>query len=181
MKKIGVVFANGFEEIEAVTVVDILRRAGLPCQMVGLSGERITGAHGIEFVMDCTFEQFKDSNYDAIILPGGMPGADNLKESRKLLENLKHSNEAGKLIAAICAAPIVLAASGILHGINVTCYPGFEKQLEGACHIPNRVTVDGNIITANGPGSAMDFSYQILEYLGYSKEAVELRRGMLAK
>lgn len=181
MKNIGVIFANGFEEIEGLTIVDILRRAGLICQMVGLSGETATGAHGIKVVMDCTFDAFKDTKYDAIILPGGMPGAENLRDSRKLLESLKKASEADKLIAAICAAPIALAAADILHGKNVTCYPGFESQLTGACYTASRVQVDGNIITANGPGSAMDFSYQILEYLGCSKQAVELREGMLAK
>lgn len=181
MKNIGVIFANGFEEIEGITIVDVLRRAGLICQMVGLNGETSTGAHGIKIVMDTTFDAFKETKFDAIILPGGMPGAENLRDSRKLIEVLKKTNEAGKLIAAICAAPIALAAAELLHGKNVTCYPGFEKQLTGACITGNRIQVDGNIITGNGPGSAMDFSYQILEYLGCSKQAVELREGMLAK
>lgn len=181
MINVGVVFANGFEEIEGLTIVDILRRANIPCQIVGLNNESITGAHGIRIYTDLLFEQFRATKFDAIILPGGMPGASNLKDHHKLLECLKGANEQGKLIAAICAAPIVLAAAGILHGKKVTCYPGFEKQLDGACHIESRVQIDGNIITANGPGSAMDFSYQILEYLGYSKEAVALRQAMLAK
>ncbi len=182
MKNVAVVFANGLEEIEGITIVDIMRRAGVLCQIVGLNNDTVTGAHGISIKTDAILEDLNGNGHlDAIILPGGMPGSSNLKDNRKLIELLKKVDNAGGIVAAICAAPIALHEAGLLHGKNYTCYPGFEKEIEGGCFTGKRVEIDGNIITGNGPGSAMDFSYSLLDALGFSKQAVELKEGMLAK
>ncbi|MCK5883888.1 MAG: DJ-1/PfpI family protein [Bacteriovoracaceae bacterium] len=182
MKNVVVMFANGFEEIEGITIVDIMRRAGVLCQTVGISSDAATGAHGVCIKLDATLSELnKNGKIDAVILPGGMPGATNLKENRKLIEYLKTVNNEGGIIAAICAAPIALDAADLLHGKNYTCYPGFEKEIKSGRFTSKRVVVDGNIITSNGPGSAMDFSYALLDSLGLSRQSVELREGMLAK
>lgn len=182
MKNVAVIFANGFEEIEGITIVDIMRRAGVLCQTVGLISDTVTGAHGVSIKVDSTIGEINgNGSIDAVILPGGMPGSTNLKDNRKLIEYLKKVDNDGGIIAAICAAPIALAEAELLNGKNYTCYPGFENEIQHGCFTGKRVEIDGNIITGNGPGSAMDFSYALLDALGFSKKSVELREGMLAK
>ncbi|MBI4358804.1 MAG: DJ-1/PfpI family protein [Candidatus Omnitrophica bacterium] len=181
-KKVLIILADGFEEIEAITPVDVLRRAGVEVTIAGLSGKTITGAHGVKFQTDVTFDEYKDLP-DAIILPGGMPGAKNLGESPKVAGLVKKMNRQNKVVGAICAAPaLALAPTGILNGKKATCYPGFEKNFPSSVAFSSdRVVVDGNIITSRGPGSALEFALELVEKLVSKEKAETLSEGMLVK
>lgn len=164
MKKIAVFLANGFEEIEAFTVVDVMRRAGAQVDTVSVCGDIVEGAHGIKAFADITEEQFDRSRYDALVLPGGMPGAKILGECKTVLDAVSAFDAAHKIIAAICAAPaVVLGMNGYAAGRKVTCYPApaFINVLEGAEYTCEEVTTDGNLITASGPKAAMAFAEEI--------------------
>ena len=168
MKKVAVMLADGFEEIEALTVVDIVRRADITCDMVSISGEEVKGAHGIVTKADKLISD-AIKEYDAIVLPGGMPGAANLRDNNKVIGLVKYFNENNKIVAAICAAPIILGKAEVVEGRNVTSYPGFEDELSKGNYLEEHVVVDGNIITSRGPATAMLFAYKILELLECDK------------
>lgn len=158
--------ADGFEEIEGLTVVDLLRRAKLDIQMVSITGDlMVTGSHGITVKADTLIENADFSQTDAYVLPGGMPGTRNLQAHSLLNEQLKSANENGKLLCAICAAPLVLGTNHILEGKNACCYPGFEEELLGATTNENPVTHDGNTITSRGLGTAIAFAAEIISTL----------------
>ena len=170
MKQVALLVADGFEEVEVVTVVDFLRRAGIKVYLTSIAGTTVTGSHHIILTADKMFAQLPD-DLDALILPGGMPGAANLAQSEDVLNLIRKTNKNNKLVAAICAAPaLVLGASGVLNGRDFTCYPGFEKQLTGAAWKTDRVVNDANIITSRGPGTSAEFAIAIIEYL-IGKEA----------
>lgn len=177
----GYVFlAEGFEEIEAVTVVDVLRRAGLTITTVSVSGAReVTGSHGIPVIADELFEYVDHDGADLLILPGGMPGTKHLAEHRKLGELLLRYHEQGRRIAAICAAPIVLGGLGILTGKTATCYPGNEPQLTGAQLSHAAVVTDGNIVTSRGAGTALAFALELVALTAGPEKAKNLREGMV--
>lgn len=177
MKRTAVFLADGFEEIEALTVVDIIRRGNVECDMVSIKNIEVTGAHGIKVKSDKILDE-TINDYDLIVFPGGMPGATNLKQDKKVIEVVKKFYKEGKLVSAICAAPIVLAQAGIIEGKNITSYPGFEEQLKGCNYKEDRVVVDGNIITSRGPATAMEFAYKLLEVLG-NETYNDLKKGML--
>lgn len=168
-----VVLAEGFEEIEAVTPIDVLRRAGMEVIVAGVGQREVTGAHGITVETDLMLEQYQ-GHPDAVILPGGMPGALNLKKSQSLEVLLEKMQKEKKLIAAICASPaVVLAPIGILDGKRATCYPGFEGQLGPRVKfVSERVVVDGCVVTSRGPGTAMEFALELVSQLA-GPEAVE--------
>ncbi|MBE6603710.1 MAG: DJ-1/PfpI family protein [Ruminococcaceae bacterium] len=172
--------ANGFEEIEALCPLDLLRRAGLEVTTVGIGGEMICGSHGITVAADIPEGMYADSNPDMIILPGGMPGAKHLDESRVVDTALKAAVRHGSFIAAICAAPMVLGHRGLLAGKEAICYPGFEGHLTGANISSKRVVRDGNIITAAGMGVALEFGLALVEALKGQDAAKELRRAVIA-
>lgn len=175
-----VFFADGFEEIEAVTVVDVLRRAGLEIIMVSMNGNReVRGAHGIPVITDELFEYVDHQGADILILPGGMPGTKNLAAHHKLGDLLKKYHAENKWVTAICAAPIVLGGLGILKGKNATCYPGFEPQLEGATISHAPVVQDGNIITSRGAGTALEFALKLVEISVGPEKAKNLREGLI--
>ena len=163
--------ADGFEEIEALTPVDVLRRCGKDIKTVSIDTEYVTGSHKITVKADMTIESLSEDG-EMYILPGGMPGADNLEKCKKLCEILTKANESGKYIAAICAAPKVLGKLGILKGKKAVCYPGFENALLGAEITNSPVVKDGNIITANGMGSALAFSLALAHAVSDKAEAV---------
>lgn len=169
MAKAYIFLAEGFEEIEALTPVDLLRRAGVDAKFVAVGDSlQVTGANGITIVADMKLDAEAIAGADLLVCPGGMPGASNLAACGDLGELLVGQAEAGRLVAAICAAPAVtLAPLGVLRGKNATCYPGFEPMLEdnGACHKAERVVRDGNIITANGPSSAFPFGLALIDAL----------------
>lgn len=166
MSKIGIFMANGCEEIEGLTVVDIARRAGIEIETISITGEnKVTSSHNIIFETDTTKEKADYSSYDGIVLPGGMPGTTNLGEDETVNNVIKEFAQAGKLVAAICAAPSVLGLAGLLEEKKATCYPGFEDKLLGADFTEDKVVVDGNIITSRGLGTAIPFALEIVKYL----------------
>lgn len=177
MKKVGVLFANGFEEIEALTVVDVLRRAEVQCDIVTLEGKEVLGAHNIAIKGDKVIGDYL-KDYDMIVLPGGMPGATNLRDNDAVIELIKYFNDNNKFIAAICAAPIVLAKAEVINNINITSYPGYEEDLKNGKYMEELVVVDGNIITSRGPATTLEFSYKLLEVLNCDK-AETLKNGMM--
>lgn len=174
--------ADGFEEIEALSTIDILRRAGLDVKSVTINEHRtVTGAHNVKVEADMTFKEADFDSTDWMILPGGMPGASNLHNFRALGELLRIHSAKGR-IAAICAAPaVVLAPLGLLDGRHATCYPGFEDALTlgGAEHKDERVVIDGNIVTANGPSSAFLFALTIVSLTLGHQAAENVATGML--
>ncbi len=166
MSKIGIFMANGCEEIEGLTVVDIARRAGVEIETISITGEnKVTSSHNITFETDTTKEKADYSSYDGIVLPGGMPGTTNLGADETVNNVIKEFAQSGKLVSAICAAPSVLGLAGLLDGKKATCYPGFEDKLLGADFLEEKVVVDGNIITSRGLGTAIPFSLEIVRYL----------------
>jgi len=155
--------APGFEEIEALTVVDVLRRADIPVNSVSITDDlTVVGAHGIKVNADCVLSTTNFDDADYLILPGGMPGASNLSNCELLTRQLKAHNNAQKPLAAICAAPLVLGRLGLLQGLDATCYPGFEFELQGAHLSKNNVVQSEHIVTAKGPGYALDFAFKLV-------------------
>lgn len=180
MKTIYVFLAEGFEEVEALTPVDVLRRAGLPVKTVSVTGVlTVNGAHGVPVVADMVFEEVKEGDAEMIALPGGLPGATNLDAHEGLGKLIMTFAEAGRPLSAICAAPLVYGKRGLLKGKKVTCYPGFEKYLEGAEYTAALVEKDGNFITGKGPGAAMAFSFAIAEKYVGAEKVTELKQGMM--
>lgn len=157
--------AEGFEEVEALCPLDIIRRAGVEIVTVGIGGKNVKGAHGITVVADITDEEFVGKDIDMVILPGGMPGTLNLSASDTCMSAVKKAYESNKYVAAICAAPSILGSLGMLEGKNAVCYPGFEDALAGAAVLTDGVCVDGNIITAAGMGVALEFGLKLVELL----------------
>ena len=180
MKMVLIHLAEGYEEVEALTCVDVLRRAGVDAKMVSVTGDLLVrGAHGINIEADVLFEE---ADYDAcemIVLPGGMPGATNLRDHAGLTARIEAFAKAGKPLAAICAAPLALAAHGALTGKNATIYPGMESYLAGANPTGGTVTVDGNVITGMGPALAMEFALALVEFLKGAETKKEVATGLL--
>ena len=180
MKKIAIFFAEGYEEIEALTVVDLCRRAGIWVDMVSVTDSlQVTGAHGIPVVMDKMLAEVEFDTLDMLVLPGGMPGTRNLEQVPLLMEQVKAFAAAGKNIAAICAAPSVFGHLGLLEGKNACCYPGFEEELTGANVMFHPCEADGNIITSRGMGCAIDFSLKIIEKLENDDTASKIGRQII--
>lgn len=182
MKTIFVFLADGFEEIEAITPIDVFRRAGLNVQTVSVMDKQtVSGAHGIPVVADKMFADIHSEDAEMLLLPGGLPGATNLDAHQGLSNMILAFASEGKALAAICAAPLVFGNRGLLQGKKATCYPGFESYLTGAEYTAALVEKDGNFITAKGPGAAMDFAFAIVEkYCGIEK-VHELKSGMMIK
>lgn len=179
MKNVFVHLANGFEEVEAITPVDVLRRAGSEVTIVSITGKKeVTSARGITVQADMLFEDVDYGRADVILFPGGQPGSDNLTKHEGLKKVIAEFHRKGKMIAAICAAPMVLANAGILQGKRVTCFPGTESKLKGAICTGNAVEIDGNIITGKAAGAAMKFSMALTEQLFGKSKAEELKKTM---
>ena len=175
---IPVFLANGFEEIEALATVDILRRAGVEVVTVGVGGKNAVGAHGIAVCADIVEDELDIAAIDGVVLPGGMPGTTNLEASDVVRTAVKSAYERGLLVAAICAAPSILGHGGYLNGKKATCYPGFEPELTNAAVINEGVVRDGSIITASGAGVAVDFALELVRYLVSDEMAESIRRGI---
>ena len=172
--------AQGFEEMEAIVPLDILRRANINVKTVGIGGKMITGGHGITVSADVSdMEVEPGPDVEAIILPGGNIGTLNLSKSQKVEAFIDYALLNGRLVAAICAAPTILGDAGRLTGRNVTCYPGLEKRLKGATYVELPVVSDRNIITGWGPGASVEFGFEILDYLKGSSEAKNVGDSML--
>ncbi len=166
MKKAYLFYAEGFEEVEALTVVDLLRRGKVDCITVSVSGDYdVTGSHGITIRADRIFGERDLNDADMLILPGGMPGTTNLKAHAGLDQLIRRYHEDGKYLAAVCAAPTVYGEKGLLEGKNATCYPGLEDGLTGANKKTDSVVHDGQFITSRGMGTCIDFGLKLLELL----------------
>lgn len=171
--------APGFEEIEAMTIIDVLRRAGHDAVTAGTVPGPITGAHGVVVTPDCVVTNIDASALRMVVLPGGLPGATNLRDSAAVVELLQQVHAKGGIAAAMCAAPMVLGKAGLAKGRRVTCYPGFEDQLTGGICVTDRVVEDGRVVTSRGPGTAMEFALALVAHLGDPAKAAALRTGML--
>ncbi len=181
MRKILVPLAEGFEEIEAVTVIDVLRRAGYEVVVAGLKAGNVKGSKGIQILPDRTLEEALKEDYDMVVLPGGQPGTEHLKADARVLELLRKMNERKKWIGAICAAPTVLAQAGVGEGRRVTSYPGTEDELARYRYSEERVVRDETFITSRGAGSAMEFALELVNVLSGKLKASELAGKMIAK
>lgn len=180
MAEVCVFLADGFEEIEGLTVVDLLRRAGISVDMVGIQGSReITGSHGIRVQADTVLEELDTEDTRLLVLPGGMPGTRNLGACASLAELLKKWNGQGRRIAAICAAPSVLGELGILEGRRAVCYPGFEDKLRGAQVSQERVVTDGAVTTSRGMGTAISFGLELISLLRDKETGEKIRESIL--
>lgn len=180
--KILVFLAEGFEEVEALTVVDYTRRMGIEADMVSVEGNKeVAGAHGIKVLADLAMDDVALENYEGLVIPGGLPGAANLRDNARVVDLVKDMNERGKLLAAICAGPIVLARAGIIENKKITSYPGFEKDLQSGQYENSPAVLDGNMITARGPYYAVDFALEIVRYLLGEEKAEELKKNILYK
>ena len=173
-----VFLAEGFEEIEALGTLDLIRRAGIEAMSVSVTGDRyVTGSHGIKVCADLMLNECADKEPTMVVLPGGMPGSENLYNCEELRLYVKNNFEAGRYIAAICAAPMVFGRMGLLGGYKATCYPGFEKYLTGAEYTSSPVECDRNVITGNGPGAFYRFAYEIIKKLKNEESAKKVLEG----
>ncbi len=165
-----VLLAKGFEEMEALAPVDVLRRGGVEVKTVGVTGKRVSGAHGISVNCDVTIDEVQTENLEAVVLPGGMPGTVNLEQNVGVQALVDFAANNKKIIGAICAAPSILGKKGLLQGKNAVCYTGFEKDLQGAHVLTLPAVRDGNIITAWGAGAAIDFGLLLLSAVTENEE-----------
>jgi 4-methyl-5(b-hydroxyethyl)-thiazole monophosphate biosynthesis len=165
MARVLVPLAEGCEELEAITIIDVLRRAEIEVVTAGLQAGPVTAAHGVPIVPDVALDAVMDETFDMIVLPGGLPGADNLDKDSRIHDLLSRHAASGRYTAAICAAPKILAGAGLLDGKSATSYPGFLEDFPQVNTAQQPVVVDGKIITSRGPGTAMDFSLALIEAL----------------
>jgi len=180
MEKVILFLADGFEEIEAFAVVDILRRGGVDISTMSINDKlEVIGKSNIRVFADMIFDKSLALNSEMVILPGGGDGTNNLKKSENIIEIIKYFSENNKKISAICAAPSILGCNGILKDYKAICYPGFEEFLEGAEIIDKPVVSDRNIITSKGPGTAIDFALEILKNLKGEKCSETVRKGLI--
>lgn len=185
VKRVVVPLAHGFEEIEAVTVVDILRRAGISVTIAGVEAgsppDAIEGRTGMKLVPDLAIAEVKASDFDMIVLPGGVKGTQTLQKDPHVAQLLRSLQEGGRYIAAICAAPTVLAAHDMIAGRKLTSHPSVREQLSGALYDERRVVIDGRLVTSRGPGTAMEFAMALVEILMGRQKVEEINQGVLAK
>jgi 4-methyl-5(b-hydroxyethyl)-thiazole monophosphate biosynthesis len=177
-----VLLANGFEEIEAITVIDVLRRAGVDCTTIGVGTCTPKGSHDIPVGADVEIDDVADDAYwDVVVLPGGLPGATNLRDDARVQALVRRQHERGGSLAAICAGPIALAKAGVLAGRRVTSYPGFAPQLGEVEYLDEAVVTDGTIVTSRGPGTAMAFALALVERLRDPDVARDVGARMLVR
>ena len=182
MLKAVVFLADGFEELEAVTVIDVLRRGEVDVLTVSIMpDQQVVGSHGMEFTADAVFDEQAVRSRDMLILPGGLGGMNNLKAHEGVNKLCKEFASNGKYLCAICAAPVVLGSAGLLRGRTAVCYPGFEDFLEGAVISSDKVAADDRIITSKGPGTALDFAFELLAIIKGKETVDSVKAGMLLK
>ena len=179
MATVLVPLADGCEEIEAVTIIDLLRRAGISVVVAGLKAGIVTASRGVQLMPDVTLDEALHHEYDMVVLPGGMPGAANLKDDARLIALLKKMAAAGQYTAAICAAPMVLAEAGLLEGKQATSYPGFLDAIPGVTLSTAAVVQDGKVLTSRGPGTAMDFALALIEVLSGAEKRQQVESALL--
>lgn len=181
MKRVIVYLANGFEEVEALTVVDYLRRVDVHVDMVSIHEDKmVEGSHNITVMADKVLSEIKDvTEYDGIVFPGGMPGATNLRDNPRVIEHVQLMNQEKKVIGAICAAPIVLEQANIIENRKITSYPGFQEILKGSDYQEKVVYVDEHIVTSRGPATAVVFALKLIEVLIGKEESQKLEDAIL--
>ena len=179
-KKVLVPIADGTEEIEAVCIIDVLRRAGDDVTVASVDGLQITASRGVKIVADCLIYDCLTTDYDLIAVPGGMPGAERLSDADAVVRLLQGQQRKDRLIAAICAAPaVVLETHGLLVNHRATCHPSFSDRLSNPSDIGSRVVVDGNVVTSQGPGTAIEFALTLVELLFGKEKAEEVAEPMM--
>lgn len=179
--RVAVCFAPGFEEIEAITIVDVLRRGGVDVTMASIGSEEwVTGSHDIPVRTDAPLAELDPADFAMAVLPGGMPGSAHLRDNELVRDFVRAVWNQGGHACAICAAPIALHAAGLLDGREATSYPAFADQLSGVAYSEEEVVCDSRLVTSRGPGTALAFSFRLLEELGLADKAAQLRKGMLA-
>ena len=179
MAKVLVPLAEGCEEIEAVTIIDLLRRAGIEVVVAGLEPGTVKASRGVQLVPDATLDVALQNDYDTVVLPGGLPGAAHLKADVRIIELLKKMAAAGQYTAAICAAPMVLAEAGVLKGKQATSYPGFLDGQPDVSLSTAAVVQDGKVLTSRGPGTAMDFALSLVAVLASAEKRKEVEAALL--
>lgn len=180
-RKVLIAVADGIEELEAITIIDCLRRAGADLTVASVQKREIVTSRKVKITADCLITDCTRQTYDLIVLPGGLPGAEFLRDSKELAEMLKKQKEAGRFYAAICASPaVVFEYHGLLADKKATCYPAMAEKLKNKQATNQRVVVDGNCITSQGPGTALEFSLKLVELLFGSEKSRELAKAMLA-
>lgn len=181
MKSVAVLLAPGYEEIEAITVIDVLRRADIRVTVAGLHEGEITGSHEITVRPDKSLEEIHPDGFDMVVLPGGLPGTDHLREDPRVLAFVREMARSGKHTCAICAAPTVLQAAGVSEGRAVTSHPIVREDLKGVDYREDRVVVDGSVVTSRGAGTAMEFALELVRILAGSEKADHLARMMIVR
>ncbi len=180
MKNILVPLANGFEEIEAITIIDILRRAGALVTTAGLIKKNVIGSHHVKILADTVLDDVLENDWDMIVLPGGIPGAPTLAQDNRIIKLIKESEAKRRYTAAICAAPTVLERAGVTEGKRVTSHPGSENEIKLGLYTSNSVEQDGLMITGQAAGSAMKFAFKLVEELFGKEKVLEINKGVLA-
>ena len=181
MKKVLVTLAPGFEEIETITVVDILRRAGARVVLAATEEGPVEGSRGVSVLADALIDQVDDNDFDLVVLPGGQPGTANLQKNKTVKAIIQNMHRSQKKVAAICAAPIVLQSAGILANTKTTSHPSVKEQLSDVGYSEDRVVVDGNIVTSRSPGTALEFALKLVEIL-FGRDRMEtVNQGVMAR
>ena len=179
MAKVTILLADGFEELEAVAIIDVLRRADIEVVSAGLKEGPVSSARNVKVVPDTIIDNINVDDFDMVVLPGGLPGADNLNADERVRTLIRDFNSKGKVTGAICAAPYVLANAGVLEGKRATAYPSFKDKLGPAVYEEKTVVEDGNIMTSRGPGTAICFALAIVERFAGKEKAQQVKEGML--
>lgn len=179
MTKVCVLLAQGFEEIEAVTIIDVLRRADVQTTTVGVMGRDVEGAHGIPIQADALLSDVANQKWDWVVLPGGMPGSAHLRDREDVQSFLSKQHKGGASFGAICAAPIALAKAGLLNGLPATSFPGFEKELSSAQYLKDEVVVTDRVVTSRGPGTALSFALSLVQVIRGKETRERLSSQML--
>ncbi|NDY42400.1 DJ-1/PfpI family protein [Dissulfurirhabdus thermomarina] len=180
-KRVLLLLAQGFEELEAVTVIDILRRAGVEVVAAGLEPGPVTSARGVVLVPDAALDEVLDRDFDLVVLPGGLEGTDRLAADPRVAELLRRRIHENRPVGAICAAPTVLERHGLAGGRRLTCHPVSRSGIRTGRLVDERVVQDGTVITSQGPGTAMEFAMKLVEYLCGREKVEEVNRGVLAR
>ncbi|MCF8720647.1 DJ-1 family glyoxalase III [Nitrospina gracilis] len=181
MKKVMVTVAPGFEEIETITVVDILRRAGARVDLAGTQPEPIEGSRGVRILPDVLLSEIDHKDYDMVVLPGGQPGTTNLQNNESVIAIVQNMNRDQKTVAAICAAPMVLQTAGVLKDHRTTSHPSVQENLNGIRYSDDRVVVDGNLVTSRSPGTALEFAMKLVEVLFGPDRVETVNKGVMAR
>ncbi len=179
MPKVAVILADGFEEVEAIAIIDVLRRAGIDVVAAGLHDGHITSSHKVKVIPDTVIDTVKVDDFDMLVLPGGQPGSDNLNADARVIALIKSFSQKGKLTGAICAAPFVLGNAGVLAGKRATSYPSYKDKLCGATYEEKTVVEDGNVLTSRGAGTALAFGLAIVARLVGAEKAQKIKEAML--